>query len=744
VLRKHLLQAVPGALALCLLTVSPSIASASSINIGYVSWDVVFPGNAGQFDITNLTGANSVALGDPSFPVVTPVNLGSLSLTVHFDNATTQVFGPATFTLSGDGLSFNGSAIPIGGANPHPTDATLTGTFSPLSLTLDDASTVNIEAAFTATISPSVGTLLSDGDLAIIQATTTSGGGGGGGNPVPEPGTMALIGSGVAGLLSRRRHQLRALLASKRRLVTGALVLAIGLIVPASSWAANLSTWTTPDNGVAGVNSVNITAGLIPAGTITPANVVVSFATSCGGAPVATAKANSVVTIIGSTKRFNVTIPAALATGLYFVTISDAAAGDANFTSANCSKVNVTHTNATLAACVPTSSLGLLATGSGATGKAVAYVPNGWWGSSTTGIRVVPIEGPGAPTGIVTPVAVNSCAANPATGQVVCTANTTNVFLISGSTLTNTLNSSSDGFASFSGGSCKNCGVAINSLSNQAVIAMGKLGSPSGDAVQFLDLNTNTFGAPFNTSHDVSEDISIDPTRGLVLSPNENSFYDILRVSGSTVTEFTHATPGAFHDWDSAAEDCTTGIALSVGEFTSDVYLTDLTQATFNTTTHTWTGPEVITNLTGTSFAAGASAISVAPGTSHQAIVTGEFGGNAFAILQLPATSGSGTPAIVDWAYVASVPQIPNPAGGFFPIPSAGFDPHTVTAYTSTVDGKAYAVSASWNTGAPTYLVIYDMAAILAAPRNPGTHTVTAAGVNALVASGAIRGVSVF
>ena len=33
---------------------------------------------------------------------------------------------------------------------------------------------------------------------------------------------------------------------------------------------------------------------------------------------------------------------------------------------------------------------------------------------------------------------------------------------------------------------------------------------------------------------------------------------------------------------DSAAEDCSTGIALSSVEFTDDVYITDLTQAAFN------------------------------------------------------------------------------------------------------------------------------------------------------------------
>ena len=34
------------------------------IPVGYVSWDVTFPGEAGQFDITNLSGRNA---GPPHF-----------------------------------------------------------------------------------------------------------------------------------------------------------------------------------------------------------------------------------------------------------------------------------------------------------------------------------------------------------------------------------------------------------------------------------------------------------------------------------------------------------------------------------------------------------------------------------------------------------------------------------------------------------------------------------------------------
>ena len=71
-------------------------AAAGIVPVGYVSWDVVFPGNAGQFDITNLTGANSAA---PVFPITMEVNLSSLSLVVDFVGGGSTTYGASYFTL---------------------------------------------------------------------------------------------------------------------------------------------------------------------------------------------------------------------------------------------------------------------------------------------------------------------------------------------------------------------------------------------------------------------------------------------------------------------------------------------------------------------------------------------------------------------------------------------------------------------------------------------------------------------
>src|SRR5262249_10903279 len=127
-----------------------------------------------------------------------------------------------------------------------------------------------------------------------------------------------------------------------------------------------------------------------------------------------------------------------------------------------------------------------------------------------------------------------------------------------------------------------------------------------------------------------------------------------------------------------------------------------------------------VITLAGTEFNEGTNGISVAQGSSHLAIVTGEFGGNSFAILQLPSTSGSGTPNLEDWAYVSSAVFPNEPDGNIF---SAGNDPHTVTTYVSPNSGKATGLMAS--SPPPNCLAVIDMATVLGAPRATDGHTVT-------------------
>jgi hypothetical protein len=366
-------------------------------------------------------------------------------------------------------------------------------------------------------------------------------------------------------------------------------------------------------------------------------------------------------------------------------------------------------------ACLPSSSIGVLVQGTNAT----AYVPLGNWGSSRTGINVVPIESKsglgtgGSPTLVATPKVANSCSSNSATGQTVCVANNTDVYLINGTTLASTLTSGATGTQAFSGGSCSNCGVVVDSSVNKALITIGiTTGGPG--AYQFLDLaGTPAFEAPIPARGNTSEDVSIDPVRHLILSPNEASNYQLVNTGTSPATLFNNNTSSnSFATFDSAAEDCTTGIALATDEGTGNLFIADLTQATFTPgaapSPGTWTAPSQLQNFPEfDGFAAGTNGIAVAPGT-HFGIVTGEFGGNVEGVILLPSTSGSGTPAVADWVSFT----VPNDPTGV--VWSQGFDPHTVTAYVSPNSSKALGVLGNANN---TFVAIVDLAGLLSAPR---------------------------
>ncbi len=364
-------------------------------------------------------------------------------------------------------------------------------------------------------------------------------------------------------------------------------------------------------------------------------------------------------------------------------------------------------------ACLPSSSIGILVQGKNAT----AYLPQGNWGGGSSSVKVVPIETSsgigtgGAPTSVTVGAAPNSCSSNSTTGQTVCVANNTDVYLINGTTLTSTLTSGATSSQSFSGGDCENCGVVVDSTTNKALITIGlAVGDTSTGAYQFLDLGgTPTFESPIPAGGDTSEDISIDPVRHLVLSPNEASNYQLVNITTSTAALFNNQLDGG--TLDSAGEDCTTGIALATDEGTGDLFIADLTQAVFTPgTPGTWTDTaSAFVNFPEfDAMSAGTNGIAVAPGT-HLGVVTGEFGGNLEGVIQLPATSGSGTPAFVD--YVAfTVPSPPAPEEGW----SEGFDPHTVTAYVSPNSNKAYAVLENSDF---SFVAIVDLQGLLSAPR---------------------------
>lgn len=162
---------------------------AAPVPSGYISWDVNIPGSSGNFNISNFTGPNAL---DPDFPIVTPLQLSALSLVVDFEGGGRTVFGPSYFVAGPDGLSFDGGDIAIGGTNPLPTAATLTGNYTTTPVTLADGRSMDILDTFTASLGNGSGAL-SDGDLAVIFASPRGG-------TVPLPGSFVLVLSGIAAL----------------------------------------------------------------------------------------------------------------------------------------------------------------------------------------------------------------------------------------------------------------------------------------------------------------------------------------------------------------------------------------------------------------------------------------------------------------------------------------------------------------------------------------------------------------
>jgi hypothetical protein len=250
---------------------------------------------------------------------------------------------------------------------------------------------------------------------------------------------------------------------------------------------------------------------------------------------------------------------------------------------------------------------------------------------------------------------------------------------------------------------------------------------------------------PFNPGGEISKGILIDPNRDWILSANESGNYEIIKVSRESKKHDDHKKGwGRDHDDDadhdrgrgndddddhhgrgnddddddhdhghgndddrddeerrlayfentvvhpvtefvsfsSAAEDCTTGIALAPLEASnpSEVYLADLTRAQFTSgTPGTWTAPSRFQTLEGSSLGfSGPNGIAVAQGTQTGALIG--MSNDTITAIKLPTAAGGGpAPKIEDWVSC----RLPGLTGNA---------PHTVNAYQSPSTGHAMAV----------------------------------------------------
>ena len=365
---------------------------------------------------------------------------------------------------------------------------------------------------------------------------------------------------------------------------------------------------------------------------------------------------------------------------------------------------------------------------------------------------------------------VNSCAASPATGIAVCSA------AFGSSYIVRPPNNKVGGFKSgvtklihFTGGSCANCGVAIDDDMGLAIIATSKGYLP-------VQLSPPLKLRPIIPTGDdvISGNFGYDPFDHLILSPNYQILnlktfqttkpdYQIIRVSDGRAFDLSDnidffnakgncltSTGSTQRDAlpDSGAYDITTGIAfgtfrspsdcVGASNVVEDIALFDLTQASFDASTGTWsTSAKQIQTLTEmTKLSNGITGIAIVPGQSLAMVADRREhsgGGSGFGALSLPTTSGSGIPSIQDWVQ-ADMPA--DPSGKPW---AMSFMPNGLTAYASPNNGKGMGVIIN---RARTYVAVVDIAALLAAPRQEGTtHTVNSS-IN-LVHQGIVRFVNI-
>ena len=492
------------------------------------------------------------------------------------------------------------------------------------------------------------------------------------------------------------------------------------------------------------------TATMVGTATATSSSKATATATPAG-TPTATMAGTATATMVGSATATSTATGSATGTPTASPTATAQPAGMTDKTSANAP--------------------GVIITGN----TVVAYVPFGNNASNVHGVGQVTIEPSSASAApVIATDRVNSC--TPAkTGTVVCSGQAGDIDLIVNGAVT--MIPAGTVTNQYAGGDCAGCGAEVDDM-------LGSKGTgiiSTGNGFTTLDLSAANpapsafFGAPYQSgtpsgNEPVGVNFGYDPVNHRILnanyqvtnlstfasSPPDFQIFDITNPASPVGYDLSNAatffassatcgsgTPSTQLP-ETSAIDTSTQIAYVTfhtpsacfGSPPNDIALFDLTQASFNAGTHLWsTTGEAIQALTGIGLN-GIDPISI-QSSNHLAIVSG--GSTAFGALALPATSGTGNPAIVDWVG-ANMPNDPNGAAWVgWPTPDG------LATYVSPTSSKPMGVMMNVGAGSgPTFLAIVDLQALLntaTTKRDPvNTHHVdSSVDGQALITNGIVK-----
>ena len=392
-----------------------------------------------------------------------------------------------------------------------------------------------------------------------------------------------------------------------------------------------------------------------------------------------------------------------------------------------------------------------------------AYIPDGDYCNENQNLEVVPIIG-STPRKTMPIALLTACAANQNTETVVCTDNFDGIYQINinGDVVTSTTSAAVNQEV-FSECRCTTCGLVVDSKHNRAIVSIANdmtptpvatAALPGAGAFQILDLASNKLSAPISGvgSHQIAESFGLDNTSNLILSANESGFFDLIDITNPALPlaysltgaplmpETTLRAPATgaqvttSSEFDTAATDLT-GIAIAGGETSGNLFIADLSRATFSPGANppTWSAPNQIQNLPEFEpgfgyFSRGLTAIAIALG-SNDAFLEDEFGiagtGAGIGAIKLPTSGGTGTPAVSDWV-VAHMPTTPDNASWNMP-----GEPHGLTAVNANLMITDNGVMMS-NAPRPfgfvinrerTYLGLVDLEALLTTARRAASNT---------------------